>query len=115
VRPSRQNVRGSKGAELMGMHPAWRARNLGGAKPQGGNRLGFWLNPNYPCAGSLERAKPWGDGTGVFAGIQSREGHGAREGVRRFRGRKASKGKPQEWNWDEISPAGHEGSKASKG
>jgi hypothetical protein len=31
--------------DLLGVHPAWRARNLGGAEPQGGIRLGFWLNP----------------------------------------------------------------------
>jgi len=29
----------------IGVHPAWRARNLGGVQPQGGIRLGFRLNP----------------------------------------------------------------------
>jgi len=97
-----------------GSHPAGRARNLGGAQPQGGIRLGSWLNPKASVRDPRDEQSPEA-AMRRLRRIQPREGHGARKSVRRFGGTKASKGEPHERIRDGISPAGREGSKASKG
>lgn len=93
--------------------PRW-ARNLGGAESHGGIRQGSWLNPKTRVRDPRDEQSP---GATMWRSrhIQSREGHGARESVRRSGGRKASKGEPHERNRDETSSEGREGSKASKG
>lgn len=99
---------------FIGSYPAGWARNLGGAESHGGNRPGSWLNPKARVRDLRNEQSP-GAAMRRSRRIQPREGHGARESVRRSGGSKAPKGKPHERNRDEISSEGREGSKASKG
>ena len=102
------------GYVIIGTYPARWTRFLGGAETQGGIRLGSWLNPKAYVRDPWDEQSP-GAAMRRSRRIQPREGHGVREGVRRSGGRKAPKGKPHERDRDEISSAGREGSKASKG
>lgn len=109
-----EKARGGFGCVIIGAHPASWARNLGGVESHGGIRLGLWLNPKARVRDLRDEQSPEA-AMRRSRRIQSREGHGAREGVRRSGGRKASKGEPHERDQDEINLAGREGSKASKG
>jgi len=79
-----------------------------------GHPARVWLNPKHGVRDPRDEQSPEA-AMRRSRRIQSREGHGARKGVRRSGGSKASKGEPQERNRDETSPAGREGSKASEG
>ena len=109
-----EEAREGFGYVIIGSYPACRARNLEEAESHGGIRPGLWLNPKARVRDPRYEQSPEA-AMRRSRRIQSREGHGVREGVRRSGGRKASKGKPHERDWDEISPAGREGSKASRG
>jgi hypothetical protein len=109
-----EEAREGFGCVIIGTHPAGWARNLGGAESQGGIRCGVWLNPKHGARDPRDEQSPEA-AMRRSRRIQSREGHGVRKGVRRSGGSKASKGEPHERDQDEISLAGREGSKASKG
>jgi hypothetical protein len=100
---------------IIGSHLPSRIRNLGEAQTQGGIWLGSWLNPKTQVWDPWNEQSP-GAAMLMFALASNRVRVTALEracGV--SGGQKPRRVKPQEWNWDETSPAGHEGSKASKG
>jgi hypothetical protein len=74
-----------------------RVQGATGKKPRRGKnprgqRPPFQLIPERRYV-SLRRAKPWG-GDVAFASVQPREGEGARESVRRIRGKRPRRGNP---------------------
>jgi hypothetical protein len=75
-----------------GSHPAGRARNLGGVQPQGGIRLGSWLNPKARVRDPRNEKSPEA-AMRRLRRIQPREGHGARKSCTAFRGEKGLEGR----------------------
>jgi hypothetical protein len=85
-----------------------------GEKPKGASNRVSWLNPRT-WVGIPEVGKALERRDGVYVVGKPHEGHGVREGVRRLGRTKASEGKPQERDRDEIGSGDCEGSKASQG
>jgi hypothetical protein len=119
LRPSRRSTRGERRSEAVvgqveqetSKDPNSRRQSPCGARLTSNPRWSF-LQRDEP-----RRGEP---GERSLLGVsrtqrKPQEGHGVREGIRRSRRSKASKGEPQEWNRDEISPGDHMGSKAARG
>jgi len=110
---STKRVRGLGALLLVRACRSWQETSEG-TNPKGASGWDPWLNPKA-CVRDLRDEQSPEAAMRRSRRIQSREGHGAREGVRRSGGRKAPKGKPHGRNQDEISLEGREGSKASQG